>query len=273
MIYATDLDRTLIFSSKFIDKTSKKTVCIEKKQTEDGKIKEISYMCEDSLALLNEIKQLDNTFVVPVTTRSLEQYKRVEAVQDCKYAIVANGGIILNNGVIDVHWQSRIESKMFEQDVDLTEALSILMEHNDLCKLTPRIIDNVMAYAHLKCSDEEAYELLIEVKKRLHGTCFNFTLQGKKLYIIPNFITKRSALEFVCNSLSKDKKHKLVTSGDGKLDYDFLVLGNKIIIPDGSEVLRTGDLSRIKYETVTEGLNGTSELLNIVKGLGSEKEC
>ena len=49
-IFATDLDRSLMFSSKFIE-NNMSPICIE---TLEGK--EISYMLEESLSLLDKIK-------------------------------------------------------------------------------------------------------------------------------------------------------------------------------------------------------------------------
>ena len=56
MIFATDLDRTIIHSSKFIDNTSH-VKCIE--ILDD---KEISYMSHLSIELINKIKNNPNFF-------------------------------------------------------------------------------------------------------------------------------------------------------------------------------------------------------------------
>ena len=60
MIFATDLDRTIIHSSKFIDNTSH-VKCIE--ILDD---KEISYMSHLSIELINKIKNNPNFFTLDI---------------------------------------------------------------------------------------------------------------------------------------------------------------------------------------------------------------
>lgn len=74
MIYASDLDRTLIFSHRFLDehKYNKKIVLVEDK---DGK--EISYMSELAYNKLQEINNNKDITFIPTTTRSLEEYNRI----------------------------------------------------------------------------------------------------------------------------------------------------------------------------------------------------
>ena len=105
-IFATDLDRSLMFSSKFLEE-GMKSVCIE---TLEGK--EISYMLEESLNLLDKVKGTSGLGFIPVTTRSVEQYKRVSSIQDCEYAITTNGGVILHKGKKYDKWEKHIKEVM-----------------------------------------------------------------------------------------------------------------------------------------------------------------
>ena len=70
MLYFSDLDRTLIYSKKFL-KEDLKEVPIEKYEGEY-----ISFMTEKSINLLREINE-KNIFI-PCTTRSIEQYERID---------------------------------------------------------------------------------------------------------------------------------------------------------------------------------------------------
>ena len=60
----------------------------------------------------------------------------------------------------------------------------------------------------------------------------------------------------------------MITSGDGKLDLEFLKLGDEIIIPEKSEVLYYD--SNLKYKSVGYGLEGTIEMLNYISQKNKE---
>ena len=54
---------------------------------------------------------------VPVTTRSPKEYKRIKYFSDVikpKYAVVANGGIILKHGIELTAWSDIISTKIKE---------------------------------------------------------------------------------------------------------------------------------------------------------------
>ena len=80
MLFATDLDRTIIYSNKFVE--NYQTVsCVEHL---DGR--EISYMSHRALELLAQAKTRCDIHLVPITTRSLAQFSRIIPLQDCPYA-------------------------------------------------------------------------------------------------------------------------------------------------------------------------------------------
>ena len=110
MIFASDLDRTLIYSNRFLNEESL-TVPIRNVEVYNGR--EISYMTEKAIALLREIA--DEMMFIPVTTRTVEQYQRIALFRDeirPTYAITCNGGVVLNDGKIDEHWQDYVRAKI-----------------------------------------------------------------------------------------------------------------------------------------------------------------
>jgi hypothetical protein len=77
MIFASDLDRTIIFTQKFIKSSDdlNNIVCIEEKNS-----KPISYMTKKSLEMINEIK---NKYVfIPVSTRGMEEFQRINFLKN-----------------------------------------------------------------------------------------------------------------------------------------------------------------------------------------------
>ena len=241
-IFATDLDRSLMFSSKFIE-GNMSPICIE---TLEGK--EISYMLEESLSLLDKIKNTRGLGFIPVTTRSVEQYKRVSSIQDCEYAITTNGGVILHKGKKYDKWEKHIREVMkkyaevFDTIPDIVAPFEYAFEKEMRC------VDGVFYYVNMNDNSEDIEKF------------WSYTLQGLKLYIIPNEISKENALKF----LKKELNCKyLMACGDGKLDKDFLQIADKVFIPNGSEVLDYICVTD-KMSLIPSGLRGTPILLKNV---------
>lgn len=94
MIFATDLDKTMIFNKKYVNES-----IIDKVQlVETINQSPVSYM---SKSAINKLKEVNKKIqVIPTTTRSLEEFYNVKTFEFCKYAIVSNGGIILEDNKI-----------------------------------------------------------------------------------------------------------------------------------------------------------------------------
>ena len=255
MIYATDLDRTIIFSSKFIN-NKKNIICVEKKGNNP-----ISYMTMEAISKFKELKEKNNLKIIPVTTRSLEQFKRVEPVQDCEFAITSNGGIILKNGEILESWQKYIENILDNYKKDFEVLEKYILKFKDCYERNPKLIDNTFVFMKLLNNEDKIKKILIQLDNELDKSKWAFTLQGLKLYIIPKEINKENALLYLKEYLKEDI---IITSGDGKLDYNFLKVGNIRIIPKNSEVLNYLE-NDFTYEMVSEGLDGTIELFKIIE--------
>ena len=96
ILFASDLDNTLIHSYKRADSAD---ICVE---TKDSKC--LSYMTPKAYTML---QKLDGVCFVPITTRSLEQYRRIKLFDDKlpRYALTSNGGLLLVNDEIDAEWR------------------------------------------------------------------------------------------------------------------------------------------------------------------------
>ena len=91
-IVHTDLDNTLIYSYKH--EIGGPKTCVEIYQG-----REISFMTETSHRLLGQLCSKPGVLVVPTTTRTLEQYQRIDlGIGVPEYALVCNGGVLLHQG-------------------------------------------------------------------------------------------------------------------------------------------------------------------------------
>lgn len=256
MIFATDLDRTIIFSSGFLEKCEEETICIEK-----YKENLVSHMTIKSINALENLKKKENLYIIPVTTRSTEQYLRVSTVQDCVYAITSNGGVILYKKEIFKPWKNHIDIILDKYKNEFPKILELMNSYSHFFKKEARIVDDMFLFAKLIYNEKDMKFFVSEISKKIDNSKWRFTLQGQKFYIIPREITKENALLFLKNYLNENK---MVVSGDGKLDYGFLKIGDVAIIPDNSEVLNYIDRD-FKYKSIPAGLSGTPELFRIVR--------
>ncbi len=98
--FFSDLDNTLIFSYKH--DIGEKKRCVEIYQG-----REVSYITERTYGLLKYAAS--RLLFVPVTTRTEEQYRRIDlGVGVPSYALVCNGGVLLINGQEDAGWYREI---------------------------------------------------------------------------------------------------------------------------------------------------------------------
>lgn len=258
MIYATDLDRTIIFSSKFIPECKKEVKCIEYYNE-----KPISYICVDALMQFNKLMKKKELRIIPVTTRSVAQYQRIKFLNNVEYAITTNGGIILHNNLIFQPWKNKIDKiiNQYKKEGLYNNIFQVLLNNLDFFEKEPRLVDDIFYFGRLKDNYLDNLKFLSILDTVVDKTKWMFTLQGLKFYIIPKEISKENALKYLKDYF---KESELIVSGDGKLDKGFLEQGNYVCIPEQSEVLNYLDNSLIKYKLVPYGLEGTICLFNVV---------
>ena len=228
IIYATDIDRTLIYSYRFIEEYPPdcKYTLVEKVDS-----KEISYMANeviDKLRLLNENNDIE---IIPVTTRSVEEYNRVDLGIKTRFAVVANGGIILENGEPIKEYNDTITP-----DINRVEFLQASMDISELKSISreSKYIDN--KYIFTKTNDEKYFDEEIAPLIAMYPS-LNFVRQRKKVYVIPKAFSKAVALRWIQHYIGADK---LVASGDSELDLSMLAIADYAVIPEHGDLVKEG---------------------------------
>lgn len=230
MIFFSDLDRTLIYSNKFID-PNHNAVLVEKLDD-----KEISYMSQEAIGRLSELNKL--VYFVPVTTRTIEQYKRISIFQHTiipKYAIVSNGGNILVDGVIDKDWNELIKKSFTHDSLSTKEVLKGMEEIRGPWILSERMADNLFYYfiidkANLPMEEVAAFS------QWLSSNGWSLSIQGRKLYIVPNCVSKAKAAIYIKEKLGENIT---VASGDSLLDLCMLQVSDIAICPSHGEIVES----------------------------------
>ena len=145
MIFASDLDRTLIYSHRGF---GEEILNVPVRNIEVYNGREISFMTEKAIALLRELSE--EMMFVPVTTRTIEQYNRISLFHEeirPTYAITCNGGVVLKDGKIDKHWQDYIRTKIDGSAASVDDVKRKIEETADASWLKSiRVVDRFFVY-------------------------------------------------------------------------------------------------------------------------------
>ncbi len=248
ILFASDLDNTLIFSYK---KVTKEAICVE--VLDD---KPLSYMTLWTHQALQEIEK--KTIFVPVTTRSLKQYNRIQLLEDKvpHYALVSNGGILLIDGAIDNTWYEESKRQISGCMAELHKAIEILKTDENVT-LDPRFVDDLFVFT--KTSDTGATVKLLN--KTLDLEKVTIDLNEQKLYVLPKMLNKGVALERLKKQLEIDL---VISSGDSYFDVPMLMAADIGIIPKENKIKEFLSLHPNIIIAKEEGMSFSDEILRMV---------
>lgn len=260
MIFASDLDRTLIFSDRLFINIPENTQ-IRVVETKDGQI--ISHMTEKSIEILKEI--VKKITFIPVTTRTVEQFRRISIFQnECftEYAITTNGGNILYRGEILKDWQAYIDKKLnsYPPADEIFDKFREIM--NDSWVRTWRFSDERFWTVLIKDKETVPQKALEDYILWANEKKWNIYFDGTKLYIIPDFLNKWEAVKYIAQKSGE----KIISAGDSLVDYPVLKNSSMGFIPSHGKLkiyLETNniELSNVTY-TEQAGIMAGEEILN-----------
>lgn len=257
-MFASDLDRTLIYSKRALESFSQdgleRLFPVERKDGQDA-----AYMTERSFSLLKDLAQ--SLLFVPVTTRTYQQYKRIfifsELIQ-VRYAITANGAYIHDHGEELLDWKNHLSSRLGHECtlyMDMIDKVSSFSIEGSLKRA-----EDLFFYYILNHNTE--YESLREINSFAAENGWRTSLQGKKLYFMPNPICKGEALQFI---KEREGIQSIYGSGDSILDYDFLRHCQEAIVPNHGELIRREEISSLSCKiTQAQGVWAGEEILETV---------
>lgn len=207
----SDLDGTLIFSAA---RKQVGDIVIERK---DGR--EISCMTARQAELF---PKLDN--VIPVTTRSVEQYRRIEFARfgfAPKYALCANGGILLVDGVPDAEWSAWSAAIYRECEAELS-AFRERLENDPRRSFEVRLVEGLFLFT----KSEEPSETLKDLGK---GELCESFFTGEKVYVIPRKLNKGAAVKRLAERLGLSE---FAAAGDSLMDLSMLNAADTAVFTD-----------------------------------------
>lgn len=216
ILFATDLDSTLIHSYK---RAKKGDICIE---TKDGK--KLSYMTEKAYHLLPEVAEIVE--FVPVTTRSLEQYRRIQFFENKvpHYALVANGGLLLVNDKVDEEWFRDSKKMISHTEKELYKAMEILKK-DPYITFEIRLVDELFVFT----KTSEIDYTIDNLKKNLDLDLVNVLNNGIKIHVFPKCMNKGVA---VGRLQEKVDFSRTISAGDSEFDVPMLETAHKAYVPN-----------------------------------------
>lgn len=215
-IFNCDLDNTLIYSYK-------KNIGEYKKCVEVYNKKQISFMSIKSLKLLKKV--INNVCFVPTTTRSVKQYKRIyfESILTPKYALAANGGILIKNNKIDEKWY-KDSLNMIKPCMDtFKHAYNILKYDKNVC-FEIRLVDGLFLFTKSK----NAEETIKNLKKHIDLNIADVFENGVKIYVMPKQLNKGNAVKRL--KIKLNAKY-IIAAGDSEFDISMLNFSDFMFLP------------------------------------------
>lgn len=201
----SDLDNTLVYSHR---RRPPDSVVIEYLR---GKPQ--SYITRTTLSFLCQSQANGSLRLVPITSRSVEQYSSMELGLHMRLpqALVCNGGVLLINGRIDTEWlrESRRLAAPAQRELHNIER-KFNSDYGGYTAIKLRNIDNLFLY--LKLPDMTYSQTL----KRVRFNELDVQLSGNKAYFIPKALSKGKAVERYC---LRHSIKEYIASGDSIIDY------------------------------------------------------
>lgn len=251
MIVASDLDRTLMYSNRALEELGIPEG-VELKAVEMTEGKWAGYMTKSAFSLLQKLNS--RCLFIPVTTRTTDQFKRFvifEKEIPLTYAITSNGANILYQGEILKDWQEKITARMKAESSSKQDLLSALVRGGFRLDGHWKEAEKLFFYFILNTLPTASE--LEEIRKLTSKYGWRNSLQGRKLYFIPEAISKGKALQYICERTGVEAA---AGAGDSILDWDFLQHCQFRCVPSHGELNKykvTGDFTKTNTYGITAG--------------------
>ena len=217
ILFTSDLDRTLIYSSRMIQSYPVKGG-IREVESKDGK--PISSMSDKTTTLLQNSPH--KHLFIPVTTRAVHQYKRIQFFQDelqPKYAITSNGGTILIDGKEDEEWKKISRKKISDSSILEEDVLKLFAQlHHSSWIESEHYVDQSFFMFRIRREFMPVDEMT-QFEDLLTQKGWKLYLHGPKLYLLPTHLTKANAINHLKQYIDFDLQ---IAAGDSIMDYDML---------------------------------------------------
>lgn len=206
LLFATDLDNTLLFSKKHRKPGDH---CVE---WLDGK--EQGYFSTETIRLLRLIAA--RAEIIPITTRSIAQYQRIVWPKGCRprRAITTNGAYLFEDNTPVPAWRETMRASA-EDYAEICRQLARYKTDTRFRRC--RIVDT--SYLFLYCKDDVA---IAKTAAELQSTTsLKVEPSGSKIYLLPRGLNKGAAFRRLKAACSKNIV-RTFAAGDTPMDLPML---------------------------------------------------
>lgn len=214
-LFACDIDNTLIYSRK---KPHDGFACVEWIHDEEQ-----AYMSPETIRLMAQT--LRNGLLVPVTSRSVEQYLRLRFPDACRpeWAVTTNGARLLHYGEPDPEWHR----ETLQVTEPCQDELHRLLERYSADErfIRCRIVDD--AYLFVYCGRETSASGVVQELEQ--STDLSVMPAGKKIYLMPPGLDKAAAVQRLSRRFDAART---ISAGDSEMDLPMLSAADRAIMPE-----------------------------------------
>lgn len=214
-LFHTDLDNTIIYSYKH-------EIGMAKRCVEVYRGREISFITDTAYELLKKINE--RMIIVPTTTRSVEQYNRIDlGMGTPRYALVCNGGVLIAGGKEDSDW--------YEQSLEIVSESREMQKYGE--ELLARDKNRSMEVRNIQglftfTKSKKPLDSVNMLKNALDMDKVDVFSNGIKVYIVPRKLNKGAG---VLRLKEKLKAEKIIAAGDSEFDISMLNCADTAIAP------------------------------------------
>lgn len=249
-LIATDLDRTMVFSERFVSTRPTATPLCEVEQYQGRNISLMSQEVRDSLALLAK-----ETALVPTTTRTRAQLRRIDLGFTPAHEICCSGGVVLHDDVPDPAWAQTVASRVDAECMPYADAEAGFAPWSGQTWMRQlRDAEGIFLIASVDAVPAQEVEALTATF--VQGN-WRVVHQGSKVYALPRVVTKSAAVQYLQSSLGGE----VWAAGDSILDWDMLAHASRAWTSADGELVASGRTAAHLRVTASHGLDASVEIV------------
>ncbi|MBT8224142.1 MAG: HAD family hydrolase [Dactylosporangium sp.] len=198
--------------------------------------------------------------LVPVTTRTVDQYQRLMLPgPPPRYAVVGNGTRLLVRGESDPTWQRAVRKDLVAAGAGFQTVWkqAVRWRSGRAFRLV-RGVDEAFVYLAAERRDSWLVAFAHEASAWADQRGWRASLQGRKLYLVPVALDKAAAVARLAARLGTDE---VFAGGDSLLDAQMLRSASASIRPNHGELNQTGFSAPNCQATVEGGTPAGDEIV------------
>ena len=256
-LFFCDLDQTMIYSSRLVDKFTGTYNGLAVVETHAKKPH--SFMTLNAVNVLQELSK--EVVFIPCSTRSPTQFERVYVPSVIvKHTILDNGGKIYTNSIEDKNWTKKMHEEIDSSSKAPSDVYSEITamfgkeEWFNKIRITSNMFVAVIAY------DKVPTHFIEYVESQIKDWNYTYSVQSRSIYMIPNAVTKEKAAQEVSERYDSEE---IFAAGDSVLDLGLLEFAKHSIRPAHGELFDKGLAPHIR-STTKSGIQAGEQILEFV---------